>query len=139
MSVAPSCPISHGQPIPGARVLLHGDPWHRIHDAVEQIPWANDLRSAIAALNMMARIITDILRTGPQINNIKSETPPDQIEKGQNNDPRYQRADWIQENRVYDKRKLVNPDDSGQFIEIKVLTQVTFFNQNTTYRLQYGV
>lgn len=139
MSVAPACPVSYGQPIPGARVNLRGDPWSRNRDKIEQIPWAHDLRSVIIALNMMSHIITEILRTGPQVNNIRQPNPPDEIEKGQNNDPRYQNADWIQENRVYKTQKLINPDDTEQSIEIKVLSQVTFFNQNTTYRLQYGV
>jgi len=135
LNYAPSCPISHGQPVPGSRQDPRGVPWQR--DLIGQIPWATDLRSAMRALNAMAHIITGILNTGPHVNNTHVPKEPDIVEKGQNNDPKYANKDWIQESRVYKKLALVNPDDENQSIEIHVLSEVTFYNQNTTYRLTY--
>lgn len=134
--VSPKCLISVGQPIPGTRLQARGEPWTR--DPIDQIPRATDLRSAIAALNMMARIISGILRAGPQVNNIKQDSPPDEVEKGQNNDPRFGPKDWIQESRVYRTEKLVNPADEQQAIEIKTLSEVIFYNANTAFRMKYG-
>ena len=129
---APFCPISKSELTPEQISLLLKN-----QDLISQIPRATDLRSAIQALNMMARIIRGILKTGPQVNNTHLPREPDKVETGQNNDPKYKNADWIQEERVYRQQKLINPDDEGQFIDIKVLATVVFYNQNTDFQLIY--
>ena len=126
------CPISSSQPAPGKE-----PPLQAYQNKIAQIPWATDLRSAIHALNQMAAIIRDILRTGPHVNNIYQPRQPNQTEQGQDYNPHYINADWIQESRNYKTEKLINPDDPAQFIEIPVLTDVTFVNQNTSFRLDY--
>jgi hypothetical protein len=129
-SVAPSCPITQGSPDPGARV------WARVQDLINSIPRATDLPSAIRALNIINNIITQINRGEPVVNNTVL-LGTNLTVKGEDNDPKYQRLDWIQEGRTYRTQKLFNPDDQLQYIEIKTLSSVTFFNGNTDYHLVY--
>jgi len=131
-TVAPNCYISHSQQNNISRYQ------GREPDPLANVPRATDLRSALRALNEMAKIIRDILNRGPQVNNIRQSNPPDRTEKGQDNNPHYAAADWIEEQRVYKTQKLRNPLDQNQFIEIKTLSEIVFFNQNTAYRLKYG-
>lgn len=131
-SVAPNCYISKSQQTPFPRGM------QREEDPLANIPRANDLRSALHALNQMAKIIADILHRGPQVNNIRQSNPPDEKEKGQDYNPHYSAADWVHEHRVYKTQKLRNPEDQQQYIEIKTLQEIWFFNQNTAYRLKYG-
>jgi len=137
--VAPFCPVSYGSPIPGARVLLKGDPWHRPKTILELPPRATDLRSAINALNIMSHMVSDIMRTST-VNNNKTSTSTSisETDNGQDYNPNYDHTDWLEESRVYATRSIINPDDPGQSIEVKVLTSVTFYNANTAYRLRYG-
>jgi hypothetical protein len=137
---APSCPISYGQPIPGARVFHKGDPWKRpgiLQDLISQIPRATDLRSAIHALNMMNNIIQMVNRGAPQVNNIRIPREPDQIMKGEDLNPHYQPLDWQETGRDYEHSKVYNPEDKTQYIEVKTLKLVYFYNPNTNYRLTY--
>jgi len=137
---APSCPVSYGQPIPGARVFRRGEPWRRpgdLQDLINSIPKATDLRSALIALNIMNSLIQRINRGEPVVNNIRPDQQPDIKEKGEDNNPNYQKADWILESREYETQKLRNPDDQEQYLEIKVLKRVHFYNVNTSYALTY--
>lgn len=140
--VAPSCPTSFGQPIPGQRTFLRGDPWSRpgvLKDMVNRIPRAHDLPSAINALNIMNNIMTMINRAEPQVNNIHPMGGGGVILKGENYEPDYWRnkQDWMQEGRDFKEQKLINPNNENQFIEIKTLKTVYFYNANTDYRLNY--
>jgi len=137
---APSCAISFGQPIPGARVFQRGDPWSRpgaLHDAINRIPRAHDLASAINALNIMNNIIMEINRGEPMVNNTYPDGKPSVILKGDDNNPHYQPIDWVLEGREYNVQHLKNPDNEDQSIEISTLRVVYFYNANTDYRLNY--
>jgi hypothetical protein len=132
-NLAPVCPVSFGQPTPDIQRLRH---------TVNSIPRANDLKSAITALNIIANVISQINRGQPVINNIGgggggSNLPGTNL-NGTDNNPHYTKADWIEEYRHYDKRKLYNYDDQSQFIEINVLTEVVFTNKNTNYTFKYN-
>jgi hypothetical protein len=137
---APTCPISSGQPIPGKEVFHRGEPWRRprdIQDAIDQIPTAHDLRSAILALNRMNSIISMINRGEPMINNTRIPKEPDIKEKGEDHNPHYDPRDWVESGREYVQQEVVNPDDESQTIKIKTLKYVDFYNPNTDYRLTY--
>jgi len=141
-SVAPVCPVSYSG-YPSIRALVRGGDSSgaarpgTLHDQINSIPRAHDLLSAIRALNIMNNIITQITIGEPQINNVYPLGGGGVILKGDDNNPGYFPADWIQEERHYRSQKLYNPDDEEQFVEIKILTSVTFFNPNTDYRLIY--
>jgi hypothetical protein len=138
---APSCPISNGQPIPGAQVFHKGTPWTRpgtLQDLINSIPQAHDLKSAIAALHRINSVIQQINHGQPVVNNTHQPSEPDTIVKGEDLNPHYLHADWIQESREYNTQRVYNPDNEAQYIEIKTLKTVHFYNQNTDYRLNYS-
>lgn len=140
MTDAPSCPTSFGQPIPGKQVFRKGEPWSRpgtLQDLIHSIPQAHDLRSAIHALNIINSVIQVINRGTPVVNNIHVPGEPDTKIKGEDLNPKYEPVDWVEERREYTDSKIYNPDDESQFIEIKVLKMVYFYNANTDYRLNY--
>jgi hypothetical protein len=140
MTDAPSCPISYGQPIPGARVFLKGTPWRRprdVQDQIDSIPRATDLRSAIFALNRMKSLVSLLTRGEPVVNNTRIPKEPDVTLKGEDHNPNYGKLDWVEEIREFETQKIHNPDDEEQYIEVKVLKTVRFFNPNTDYRLTY--
>ena len=146
MADTPSCPVSFPQATPGAPVFHKGSPYlyappQHIVNQVNSIPRAHDLPSVINALNIMANIVTQITRNAPQVNNLVTNFDfPGGISavlKGQEFGQQYGPADWIQEDRNYEVRHAVNPDDHDQSIAIKVLTNVTFSNKNTGYLLEY--
>lgn len=137
--IAPSCPVSFGQFETG-RVWAKGDPRARagnLQDLIHSIPQAHDLPSVIRALNVMSHVITQIMRSGPAVNNVYPTGEPSVILKGEDFNPHYQDRDWIEEGRQYKQQYIVNPDDQNQYIEIKTLSMVSFFNENTSYRLNY--
>jgi len=139
-NVAPSCPVSYGQPIPGQRVFHKGEPWRRpgsLQDLINSIPTATDLKSALVALNIINSAIQRLNRGEPMVNNTRIDGQPDIKEKGEDLNPNYSKADWIQESRDYTPQKLRNPDNPVQYIEVKVLKMVTFHNPNTSYGLTY--
>ena len=105
---------------------------------VNRIPLAHDLPSAINALNIMNNIITMINRSEPTINNIYPPGGGGVILKGEDNNPHYQQIDWVLEGREYNIQKLRNPDNEDQYIELRVLKVVYFYNANTDYRLNYS-
>lgn len=137
---APVCPISYSE-YPAVRALVRGGAATSrpgtLHDQINSIPRAHDLLSAIRALNIMNNIITQITRGEPQVNNVFLLAKPSVILKGDDHKPDYYPLDWIEEDREYRKQKLVNPDDDTQFVEIRTLKTVTFYNANTDYRLTY--
>jgi hypothetical protein len=139
MVQAPICPTSRSELKPLPRTVV---------DAIRQIPRATDLRSAIIALNRISNVLNILTRAAPQINNIvnprqpsSSQPSPPQPENGNqpgtDYNPGYIPANWIEETRNYTTRRLINPDDTSQHIDIKVLTEVVFRNLNTDYRLYY--
>lgn len=137
MTDAPSCPISYGQPVPGARVFLKGEPWTRVREKVSAIPLATDLKSALAALRAINSAIMAINRGAPAVNNTHVPGEPDVTIPGEDHNPNYPYIDWALEGREYVKQRLYNPDDETQYIEIKTLKTVYFFNENTDHRLTY--
>lgn len=137
-NAAPVCPISRSEPT--SLLVRGGAPASRpgkLHDQINSIPRAYDLLSAIRALNIINNIITQITRGEPQVNNVFPLGGGGGILKGDDNNPGYQPIDWILEGRQYRTQKLYNPDDEEQFVKIKVLASVTFYNANTDYRLIY--
>jgi hypothetical protein len=104
---------------------------------VNKIPRAHDLPSVIRALNIMNNIITMINRAEPVVNNIHPPGGGGVILKGETFGQDYGPADWVLEGRDYITQKAINPDDNDQYIEIKCLKVVYFFNPNTDYRLNY--
>lgn len=138
MTTSPSCPISYGQPIPGKRPWPGANPWAKeIKDLIDQIPRATDLRSAILALNRMNNIVMMLNRGAPMVNNIKIPREPDVSLPGQDYRIKYDKLNWFEEHREYETQKLYNPDAKEQYIEIKTLKFVEFYNGNTTNRLNY--
>lgn len=138
-NVAASCPISNNQ-FPYGRQWGKGDPRSRpstLQDLINTIPRAHDLPSVIQALSIMNNIISQLTLGEPQVNNTYVPGDPSIILMGKDDNPNYQPADWMEESRRYRKQKLFNPDDPKLFIEIKVLTDVMFFNPNTNYQLRY--
>jgi hypothetical protein len=127
--MANACPTSFGQ-------IPYGRNW--LQDSVNSIPRAHDLPSAIRALNIMNNVIMALTRGEPQTNNINvSSSGPDITLKGDDPNPNYEDADWLEESRKYQKQKLINPDDKDQFIELNILTHVRFANVNTGSRIFY--
>jgi hypothetical protein len=139
MADALSCPISFPQATPGAPVFHRGDPWQQqtVRDLVNSIPRAHDLLSVITALNVMNSIITQITHSAPQVNNTFVPGAGSVTLQGIDHKPDYIRADWIEENREYEIRHAVNPDDKNQKIPINVLTRVDFHNVNNGSLLIY--
>lgn len=126
---APVCPTSFGQ-------IPYGRQWLR--DTVQTIPRATDLSSAIRALNVINNIVMQLTRGEPQINNIHNPSAgPDVRLKGDDPNPHYEKADWLEEGRNYQKQKLINPDNQDQFIELKILMNVGFYNRNTGWGIFY--
>jgi hypothetical protein len=126
MSTAPVCPISRSEPFPG-----------HIVKEIQQLTHAHDLASAIRLLNQLLLIISHLTRGAPHFNNTVTKPLPDIVIPGKDPNPHYGPANWIEEDRVYDTRQLVNPDNQDQIIELKTLSKVTFFNPNTEFRLDY--
>src|SRR5262245_22878542 len=95
----------------------------RLRDAVNKIPIAHDLPSAINALNIMSNIITMINRSEPQVNNLwpQGEGGGGVIIKGQEFGEKYGPSDYVQEGREFIQQKAINPDDNDQYIEIPCL------------------
>ena len=139
-NLAPSCPISVGQIGQASfRKQLAAFPKPAlVKDLVNKIPPAYDLPSVITAINHINNIVTIITRGEPQVNNTHVPGLPSVILKGDDHDPGYVKGEnWVLEGRDYEEQKLVNPDDEDQFIKIKILKQVTFFNANDSSRLNY--
>jgi hypothetical protein len=137
---APVCPTSFGQPVPGSRVFNRGAPWSRpgiLQDLINTIPPAHDLRSAIHALNIMNSIIQQINHGEPVVNNTHVPGEPDTKLKGEDHNPNYLPVDWVEERREYITNVLHNPDNDEDYIEVKTLKTVYFYNPNTDYRLTY--
>jgi hypothetical protein len=133
---APACPTSSSQ-------LPYGRQWqalvldHHTNDLIHSIPRATDLPSAIRALNIINNVVMQITHNAPQINNTYVEGMPSVRLKGDDPDPHFQKADWIEESRVYQTQKLINHDDPDQFIELKILQHVGFGNINTGFKIFY--
>jgi hypothetical protein len=126
--VAPTCPISFGQ-------LPYGRQW--LGELINSIPRAHDLPSVLHSLSIINNVITQIARGEPQVNNVFPLGGGGAVLKGADPNPNYEPADWIEESRRYQNQKLINPDDTNQFIEFKVLRNVGFANRNTGFRLVY--
>lgn len=147
MSNAPSCPISYSNAISPDAPLYHPggkglDPYqfarpYSLQHHINSIPIAIDLPSAIRALNIMNNIITQITHSAPILNNTVIPGGGSVLLQGIDHNPGYIRADWIEENREYETRHVVNPDDTEQKVAIKVLTRVDFNNANTGDLLMY--
>lgn len=142
--VAPSCPINYSA-YPSVRIPAHDprSPIARLQDQINRIPRAHDLPSAINALNIMNNIILQLTRGEPQVNNVYPLGLPSVILKGQEIGQKYDPNDWVQEERNYAQQELVNPDNDGQVIRMKVLKEVLFkyfpANASLVYRGQFGV
>jgi hypothetical protein len=139
MTDAPSCPISIGQIGQAsfrAQLAAYPKP-AQIKNLVNQIPRAHDLPTVITAINRINNIVTIITRGEPQVNNTYVQGKPSVILKGQDFNPRYQQADWVLEGRQYEQRKIKNPEDEDQFIEIRILKTVNFTNINESSSLTY--
>lgn len=139
--IAPTCPISFGQFQVG-RQWGKQDPRSSVgdlQDLIHQIPQAHDLPSVIRALNVMSHVVTLITRGAPMVNNVYPTGEPSVILKGHNDKPDYwdSQRNWVEEGRNYKQQKIENPDDPSQFIEIKTLSMISFFNEITSYRLNY--
>jgi hypothetical protein len=139
MTDAPSCPISIGQIGQASfRQQLAAFPKPAlIKDLVNKIPPAHDLPSVITAINHINNIVTLITRGEPQVNNTYVQGQPSVILKGDDFNPHYTKEDWVLEGREYVTQKLKNPDNEDQYIEIKTLKLVVFFNSNDSSRLNY--
>jgi hypothetical protein len=133
---APACPTSFGQ-------LPYGRQWqalvldHHTNDLINTIPRAYDLPSAIRALNIINNVVMQITNNAPQINNTYPPGLPSIRLKGDDPNPHWEKADWIEESRVYQTQKLINPDDKDQSIELKILQHVGFYNINIDFRIFY--
>lgn len=139
MTTAPACPISNGQ-YPYGRNWAKTDPRTPIKtliDKINMIPKAVDLPSAILALNRINNIIMELTRGAPVVNNIRQEQQPDLTIKGEDYNPYYQPQNWNEDARDYTTERLENANDSSQYIDIKVLSYVRFFNPNTSTTLDY--
>ncbi len=139
--IAPSCPVSYGQFQTG-RQWAKGDPRARagnLHDLIHSIPQAHDLPSVLRALSIMSQVITRITRGEPMVNNVYPTGEPSVILKGHDDKPDYwdNARNWVEEGRQYKESEIVNPDDKNQVIKIKTLSMVSFYNENTNYRLNY--
>lgn len=138
-NLALSCPISIGQIGQASfRQQLAAYPKPAlVKDLVNKIPPAHDLPSVITAINHINNIITTITHGEPQVNNTYVQGQPSVILKGDDHNPHYVQDDWVLEGREYNTQKLKNPDDEEQYIEIKTLKTVFFFNVNDSSRLNY--
>jgi hypothetical protein len=137
---APSCPVSFPQATPGAPVFHRGDPRSRagqLHNLINSIPRAHDLRSVIHALNIMNNIITQITRGAPAVNNVHPQDGGSVILNGIDHKPDGTPQDWEYADREYEPQKLINPDDDTQFIQMKILTMVMWQNANSDANLIY--
>ena len=141
MTTAPACHVSYDEFRSQWGPYTKTDPRSRVQtlkDLIDSIPRAHDLQSVIKALNIINNIIMHLTRGTPAINNVYEQgRGANIILKGDDNDPGFINADWIEETRVYKKQKMINPDDPSMFIEINVLNFVAFRNDNTAARFTY--
>jgi hypothetical protein len=126
-SVAPSCPISRSQPTQMPRNLPD----------IAAIPPVRDLRSVITAINAMNNIVQHLTRGAPQINNIRFAPIPGQPDPVPDPPPQYERTTWVEVDRDYADNKVVNPDDSEQYVEIKTLSYIKWRDETTGHWLVY--
>lgn len=127
--VAPVCPISRSQPVPGQPGLL-----------LPFIPSAVDLPSAIAAANAMARVLQN-----PSVprNNENPLTPFGQPQLSSNNNGRggkRVRSRWEEKNRKTAIKKFVNPEDDQIWIKVERIIEITWVDKarGATLTFVYG-
>lgn len=132
-AVAPSCPISHSQQIPGARRQPAGVD-------ISTIPVARDLRSVITAINAISNVVMHITRGAPQVNNIYPTnvngipSPVDQRPPS----PRYGNISWQEESRTVQQQQVTNPDkETGGHVDIETISRVEWAEANTWNTLVY--
>jgi hypothetical protein len=136
--IAASCPISYEQFQTGRQWGKNPySPLGKLKDQINSIPRAHDLPTVIRALTIMNNIIMLLTRGEPMVNNTVIPGEPSVVLKGEDNNPNYVDADWILEGRTYERQTLVNPEDNDQWIELKILRSISFYNINDGSRLNY--
>lgn len=120
--VAPVCPVSRSQPVPGQPGLKY-----------PSIPVATDLPSAIASLNASAAALQLFFRP---INNVapilwggptNTDGGP-----GQDNNASH-RQTWVEASRTTEQMRINNLDDDTLWVEVPVITNIIFVDDRGHY------
>jgi hypothetical protein len=119
------------------------------------VPKAQDLPSAIQAINALTQIIMQLAAPGlaPFQNNLAPYTPAKLVgtpgirggagangspgaagKKGQDGE-NAQNPNWEQTGFKTEKVKVQNPDDNDQYVVVKRITEITFADQETGAQL----
>lgn len=112
-SVAPVCPISRSQAVPGMPGLR-----------IPSVPLVQDLSSAIQALNQIAAIIPQLTTPVPLNNVFPSQDFPllrgnsGPTQDGGGNFTEKRKQNWTEVGRDRETVRVTNPDDDSQWIEI---------------------
>jgi len=119
------------------------------------VPKAQDLPSAIAAINALTQIILQLTSPGlpPFKNNLAPYTPAKLVGTpginggaGANGSPgtagkkgkdgeNAQNPNWEQTGFKTEKVKVQNPDDNDQYVVVKRITEISFADQETGAQL----
>lgn len=110
---APVCPVSKSQAIIGA-------PPPRL----PMPPRANDLPSAINAVNILAQIIQDLINPSTTIN-----TTLYPVVTGGN---------WTETGRVTQIQRVFNPDDKSQWVDVERINSLTMTQDATGDVMQFN-
>lgn len=127
--VAPVCPVSRNQPVPGQPGLKY-----------PTIPIATDLPSAIASLNASAAALQLFFRP---VNNVApilggGPTSFDGGSGQDNNASKSRRQNWVEASRTTEQMRITNLDDDTFWVEVPVITNIVFVDNRGHY-LEWGL
>lgn len=94
-----------------------------------QIPPATDLKSALAAIGAMTMIIR--ILTGD--NGINGQNG----QNGGGGGDSKSDGDWREQNRVTEKKRIYNPKDKSQYIDVERINSLTMSNEKTKSRWKW--
>lgn len=142
-SVAPVCPISRSQAVPGMPGTL-----------LLTVPRAVDLPSAIQAANAVAAILQQ-LGPGPTLNNVYPSLPFGYPSLAGNNSATQdagsssrKHSRWKEKSRVVERRRFYKPEDMhlpeknrDVWVEVERITKIIWVDtsRGSTLTFEYGV
>lgn len=131
-SVAPVCPISRSQAVPGQPGIM-----------LPSIPKAMDLPSVIMAVNAITQILINMTvppRAGG-VSPIQLGTPalakPTGGVAASGVSGKASRGTWFETDRQTEVVKVVNPDDDTQFVTFERINSITMTNSSTNESLTW--
>lgn len=137
MSVAPVCPVSRSQALPGMPGAL-----------LPYTPKPVDLFSAIAAVNQIARILQQVVAPAApnNVSPLPGQSPVARpgtsgpAQDGGKSLPKKQHSDWTELSRTTRRVRYYNPEDDLVWVEVERIARIVWVDKRrgTSLTFEYG-